>query len=60
MESSKSLSLSISNPKNNAYDQYKNPNPMMVYNIGAHKIEIDDRFEIKQSSKTKKKKKRSC
>lgn len=57
MESSKSLSFSISKDKNNAYEQYKNPNQMMVYNIGAHKIEIDDRFEIKQSSKTKKKEK---
>lgn len=55
MESSKSHStFSASFFKNSHYDKYVNTNLLKVYNIGNHRIEIDERFEMKQSSKKNK------
>jgi len=52
MESSNILSISIEESKHPLYDQYKNPNPMKLYYFGVHRIEIEERYEIKDTSKT--------
>ena len=50
MEGSNINSVSTEESKHPMYDQYKNTNPIKVYNIGVHRIEIEERYKIKQSS----------
>ena len=50
MEDSNLNSVSTEESKHPAYESYKNINPIKVYKIGVHKIEIEERYVIKQSS----------
>lgn len=50
MEGSNHFSTLTEESKYPIYDKYKNLNPIKIYNIGAHKIEIEERYKIKQSS----------
>lgn len=43
-------SISTEESKHPLYDQYKNPNPMKTYMLGVHRIEIEERYEMKESS----------